>query len=502
MHSEIIDYAKNKNLIITEDGLGLLNNNNYKEIIDKLEQENKVFLNPEDISKIIIDINNNNNNNNNNKQNDYSVSKIKNESQLNYNFHILDKYDITNKKLSQGKVEDFQKLFLDKYNLISNIIRNRDNFSYTTIENTKRELKNKEVDIIGMVYDKRLTKKENLLLTVDDPTGKIKIVIVNKDEKEFAKQKEILLDNVLGFKCSVLSKDLLVCNEIIYPDIPYINKISTVKDDKYMAIIGDIHIGSKLFLEKEFDEFINWLNLKDEDNKEIVKNIKYLVIAGDLVDGVGIYPKQFDELSITDIYEQYRILENYILRIPKNIEIFIIPGNHDAVRLSDPQPAIPKKLLPRLYEQENIHIMGSPAWVDIEGFKTLIYHGASLHGIYSTIKEATMDKPDLAIKEIIKRRDLMPEYGNRQTFVPIEKNFMVIKEIPDIYIGADVHHHAYSKYKHCHIINTSCWQSITAYQIEKGHIPTLAKIILFNFKDQKILIKDFYKEEKKLEIQE
>ena len=488
MNSTIIEYAKNKNLIITEEGLRLLNIDNYKNIIDKLELENKVFIKPEEIRKVIVSTNYKN------PENTVNLNKS--------NFYIFDKYDVTNQTLSQGKVEDFQKLFLDKYKVLSNIIKTREGFNYTTIESAKKELKNKDVDIIGMVYEKRLTQKGNLMITVDDPTGKIRLVIVNKDEKEFFKYKEILLDNVLGFKCVVLAKDILICNEVIYPDIPYINKISTVKDDKYMAIIGDTHIGSKLFLEKEFNDFINWLNLKDNENKDVVEKIKYLVIAGDLVDGVGIYPKQFDELAIPDIFEQYRIFENFILKIPQNIEIFIIPGNHDAVRLSDPQPAIPEKFLPKLYAQKNIHFMGSPAWVEIEGFKTLIYHGAALQGIYSTIKNATMDKPDLAIKEILKRRDLMPQYGERQTFVPIEKNFMVLREIPDIYIGADVHHHAYSKYKHCHMINTSCWQSITSYQVEKGHVPTLAKIMLFNFKNQKVLIKDFYKEEKKLELQE
>jgi DNA polymerase II small subunit len=481
MDSKIIKYAQDNNLIIREEGLRLLNNYNYKKIINTLSKQNKVFVEAEDIRKII-----------NTKQKHNENIKEDNTS----NFYILDKYDITNKTLSQGKVEDFHKLFLDKYNTLSEIIKKRENFKFKTIANAKRELKGKKVDIIGMVYSKRTTKKENLLLNVDDPTSSVNLVIMNKDEQKFLKLKETLLDNVLGFKCSVINKDLFIVDEILYPDIPFVNKKSTLKHNKYMAIIGDVHVGSKLFLEKEFTDFIDWLNLKRNEDEDIVKNIKYLIIAGDLVDGIGIYPAQFDELSITDIFEQYKVFEDFILRIPKHIEIFITPGNHDAVRLSDPQPAIDIKFLPRLYEQENIHMLGSPSWVVIEDFKILIYHGAAMHGIYANIKDATMDKPQLAIKEIIKRRDLMPQYGDRQTFIPVEKNFLTIKERPDIYIGADVHHHGYCKYKNCHLINASCWQSTTSYQKEKGHIPTLAKVLLFNFKDQKLCIKDFYKKEK------
>jgi DNA polymerase II small subunit len=410
-------------------------------------------------------------------------------------YYIIDKYDVTNKNFSQGKVEDFHKLFLHKYDVLSKIIKNRDDEGYITIDEAKRKARNKEVNIIGMVLDKRTTKNENIMFTVDDPTNKVNVIVTKKNEDLYKTAKEVLLDNVVGFKGVVLSNNMIIINEIVFPDIPYVQRKNYLKDDKYLLAIGDIHIGSKLFLEKEFREFIDWLNNNDEKDKKITKKIKYIVIAGDVVDGIGIYPNQYDELSTPDIFEQYKIFEDYVLMMPKDIEIFITPGNHDAVRRSDPQPALPESLVPRLYKQKNIHMIGSPSWVVFEGFKTLIYHGYSLHGIYSTIQSARMDAPDSAIKEVLKRRDLMPSYGNRQIFAPIEKNFLVIEEVPDIYIGADVHHHAYSKYKSCHMLNTSTWQAKTAFQESVGHVPTLCKVLLFNLKTENVLIKDFYKKE-------
>jgi len=474
MNFDINKYANEKGLILTEEALRLLNNHNYKQIIEILTKENKVFVNPEDILKI--------------KQ------KTTNKKEYIKNFYILDKYDITNKKYSQGSVEDFQKLFLDKYKTLSEIIKTRPNFNQITISQAKRETKNKPVDVIGMVYEKRFSKNGNLVLTIDDPTDTIKLVIMNKDEKEFQTQKEILLDNVIGFKCNVLSKDMLIVNEILYPDIPFSTKKNTLETDVYLAVIGDIHVGSKNFREKEFSKFIDWLNLKVESDIEIAKQIKYLVIAGDIVDGIGVYPAQYDELFITDIYKQYELLEEYLLKIRDDIEVFIISGNHDAVRLSDPQPAISKDYLKRLYEKENFHILGSPSWVVIEDYKVLMYHGASFHGIYAEIKNAAMNKPDTAMKEILIRRDLMPQYGLRQTFVPIEKNFLTINEVPDIFITGDVHHHAYSKYKNTHLICASCWQTMTQYQKEIGHVPTLSKVLLLNLKTEKLIIKDFLEE--------
>lgn len=470
MDQEIIKYAKENHLILTEDSLRHLSSHNYKEIISQLKEKDILFVQEKDILNLKL------------------REKKENHTK---NFYILDKYDITGKNYSQGSIQDFHKLFLDKYEKISKIIKTRPNFEHSTIESSKHLVKGKNIDIIGMVYDKMISKNGNLVLTVDDPTGQTKLVIMNKDEKEFFKHKEILLDNVLGFKTSVLSKDMLIVNEVVYPDVPFEKRTNQLKEDVYMTIIGDVHVGSKKFREKEFLKFIEWLNGNFEGEKEFVKKIKYLIIAGDLVDGIGVYPTQFNELAITDIVKQYELFEEYILKIRNDIEVFIISGNHDAVRLSDPQPAISKLYLPRLYQKENIHIMGSPSWVVFEGFKTLIYHGAALHGIYTEIKSAVMDKPDTAMVEILKRRDLMPQYGHRQTFVPIEKNLMVIEEVPDIFITADVHHHAYSKYKHVHLIAASCWQEMTDFQKELGHIPTVSKALLFNLKTEEILIKDF-----------
>lgn len=475
MDQEIIKYAKENGLILTEDSLKHLSKHNYKEIIKELKEKDLLFINEQEILKI--------------------KNKPLEKKQHTKNFHILEKYDITGKNYSQGSIEDFHKMFLDKYEKISKMIKTRPNFEYTSIENCKTQVKGKKVDIIGMVYEKRISKNENLILTVDDPTGQIRLVILNKDEKEFLKHKEILEDNVLGFKASVLSKDMLVVNEVIYPDIPFEKKNYRLDEDVYLAVIGDVHVGSKKFREKEFLKFIEWVNGNLEEDKEIAKKIKYMVVVGDVVDGVGVYPKQFNELAITDIYKQYELFEEYMLKIRKDIDIFITSGNHDAVRLSDPQPAIPDNYLPQISKQENMHLLGSPSWVVIEGYKVLLYHGASLHGIYTEIKAAEMDKPYTAMIEILKRRDLMPQYGKRQTFVPIEKNLMVLEEIPDIFVTGDAHHHGYTKYKHVHLISSACWQEITDFQKELGHIPTVSKVLLFNLKTQEIFIKDFFEKE-------
>ena len=49
------------------------------------------------------------------------------------------------------------------------------------------------------------------------------------------------------------------------------------------VLISDVHVGSDTFLETCWNKFADWLS--DSDHS-------YLLIAGDLVDGIGIYPGQ------------------------------------------------------------------------------------------------------------------------------------------------------------------------------------------------------------------
>ena len=70
-----------------------------------------------------------------------------------------------------------------------------------------------------------------------------------------------------------------------------------------------------------------------------------MLIAGDLIDGVGIYPNQENELTILDFKKQYEYAAKLINRIPKYIEIILLPGNHDSPRKALPQPAIKLEFL-------------------------------------------------------------------------------------------------------------------------------------------------------------
>jgi len=313
-----------------------------------------------------------------------------------------------------------------------------------------------------------------LLFVLEDMENELPALVLKDDVKLFEKASGIMQDEVLGFKAVKSSNsELVIIKEVIWPDIPARN-FKPIKEQLNIACVSDTHVGSKMFLEKEFSKFISWLSGSYGNGKEAekVSRIKYLTITGDLCDGIGVYPEQIEELAIKDINQQYELFAEFIKQVPESIEVFIIPGNHDAVRRADPQPALGKEFAKELHSLGNIHMLGSPSMVEIEGLKTLLYHGNSMHQINEAVPGMDMKKPNKTMEEMLKRRTLVPTYGLRYPIVPEKKDYLLIREVPDIFITGDMHHNGYSNYKGTLCINAGAWQSTTKLQVQLGHVPT------------------------------
>ena len=85
------------------------------------------------------------------------------------------------------------------------------------------------------------------------------------------------------------------------------------ESEAYAAFLSDLHIGSKYFMEDEFTEFVDWISSPDP----IAKKIRFVLIGGDVVDGVGIYPNQNKELVCQTIEEQLDKVNSYWIKFQK-----------------------------------------------------------------------------------------------------------------------------------------------------------------------------------------
>src|SRR5437879_9393926 len=129
------------------------------------------------------------------------------------------------------------------------------------------------------------------------------------------------------------ARPMLIAESIVHPEIPD-RKPGHASEEIYAALISDVHVGSKVFLEDEFRRVLSWLKgeIGTPNQREIAERVKYILIGGDLVDGIGVYPRQEVDLAVPDIYEQYRLAAKFVSESPEYVDVVLIHGNYEAVR--------------------------------------------------------------------------------------------------------------------------------------------------------------------------
>jgi DNA polymerase II small subunit len=381
-------------------------------------------------------------------------------------FQINKDRDVTGQSTSTADVEHFVSCFRDRFERMSKILQERGNH-YAPIEQAKD--RNVVCNVIGMITSSKETTNGHRLITVEDLRDSMNALVPNRSTELLKYAETLVTDEVVAFEGRG-HNGLFIINKIIQPDVP-ITKHRFTKEDVHVAFLSDTHIGSKLFMRENFEKFIEWLR-----------------------GGVGE--------DFTD----------YLKKIPDHIKIIIIPGNHDSVRLAEPQPAIPKDLAPELHELENVSMLGNPSEVLIDGVRILLYHGVSIDEMVATVPGLSYEKGDRVMEELLKRRHLHPIYGKRP-LAPEERDFMVIENVPDILHMGHIHTNSYTNYRGVLCVNSGTWQAQTPYQTKQGHQPTPCILPVVNLKNyninairfdmyQKSVPKIHYSEEEEEDVEE
>ncbi len=398
---------------------------------------------------------------------------------------------------TSSSVSDFVDYFQDRFARQREILRSYGN-GFTgvvgSIENIKQYMDGREIAAVGMVYDKIVTAKGNVMITLEDESGTTKVLFMKPSRKVKDEQNELLdsasklmKDDVIAVKGKMWNS-FIIASRLLWPDIP-LHQQAKVEEDVAIALVSDVHVGHKLFMEKQFGKFLEWINGGVDNRKDLAAKIKYMVVAGDLVDGIGIYPEQDKELAIDDIYKQYSVFFDFMESIPDYIEVFIIPGNHDAVQRAEPQPKVGNGFL-KDFKRDNVHMMTNPCYLNLHGVKILAYHGTSLDSVIRSVPGCTYGTPTDAMKEILKRRHLSPIYGGN-IVVPSKNDALVINEVPDILHMGHIHKNGYDAYHGTLLINSGTWQGRTGYQIKQGHVPSPCLLPVYEAQSGKIDVMDF-----------
>lgn len=393
---------------------------------------------------------------------------------------------------ANSSVDDFRRVFVSRYEKLRKIIITSGKLREVSSISAVKRMPKGYVKIVGMIGDISETKNGHKKFRLEDTEESIDVIIMNKNSLS----KELLLNDevigVIGSKPEQTSdrgksEPVVFANEIIRPDIPERIVDYSGKEPEYVGSISDIHVGSKTFLKESYKKMINWIKSSNDESR----NLKHLILSGDVIDGIGVYPGQENDLEIINPYEQYEYLSEFVNQIPEDIKVYIMPGNHDTVRLAEPQPAFNGKI--REMFSSNVNFLPNPYNLVLNRKNITIYHGMALNDLIELIPGGSMDSVGSAIELMLKRRYMGSAYGGRTPIVPSNEDYHVMENVPDIFITGHIHGHYLGNYKGVRYVNSSTWQSQTEYQKMMNYSPEPSILTLFDLNSMGVVKKDFSK---------
>lgn len=381
----------------------------------------------------------------------------------------------------EGKTSEFHEYFRNRYLKLKRILEERFGSSSRLLD-AVRSPRGAETSLIVMLLDKR-EKEDYVLLEVEDETAVARLIVPRRDGELAKRAERLLLDQVFWARVSK-ANNVLIVKELSSPDIPT-RRRSMEEDvpDVYAVLLSDLHVGSRKFGEDLWEKFLDWI-VRSRDPE--AKRVGYIVIGGDLIDGVGIFPNQERELEYASTIQQFEKLGRLLSDIPERIKVVVSVGNHDPVEKAVPQPPLHAKYRKILDKDGRYVFVGNPALVKIGGRSLLVYHGQSMDDIIQHLPNASYSmlgrEIGTVLEAMIQSRHLAPIYGGNTPILPTPEDMLVIETIPDIFHTGHVHVAYVGSYRDVVLVNSGTWQEQTNYQRELGLEPTVGTAALVNLR--------------------
>ncbi|MEM4328239.1 MAG: metallophosphoesterase [Candidatus Caldarchaeum sp.] len=390
----------------------------------------------------------------------------------------------------EGDVGEFKRYFTSRYLKIRRMLERRI-MNYTPVAEAGAVRDGAEVDLAVMVHGKH-DRKNSLLLEVEDPSGVLNVVVPTKNTQVYEEASGIVNDVVVGLKVRKAG-DLLIVKEVVYPEVEE-STMSKPRNnvEAYVCLTSDIHVGSKNFRQDLFDEFLDWIN-RGRDG--VVKHITHLVIAGDLVEGVGVYPGQEKDLMIRNVEDQLKEASRLLSEVPDRIEIVFSPGNHEPVRKALPQPPLQKRYREIFLSRRRVQFVSNPAMLELDGARILVYHGQGLDELIQSIPEASYsnlrETATKLLTYMLRCRHLAPVYGENTQLLPMHEDKLVITEAPSVLQTGHIHVAVKTTHRGVVLLNAGAWQDQTEYQRSMGMEPMIGYAGLFSLANHEVELKHF-----------
>ena len=395
-------------------------------------------------------------------------------------------FDITGNSITEGNLSDIKSFFNSRLSKIRNLMIEGRSLPRRPISNAEAYRNRQryssseyEITIVGLVSEPRWAKSGNLMFMIEDETTQIQCLLKPPSGSNplHAALDGLMNDDVVGVSGYFIGDrtDLFISSNIHMPPLPRRAKNAASADEAVSAaFLSDVHVGSKTFLGPQWEKMIHWFQ---NDPLAKTKTIKYYILSRDGVEGEGIYPAQERHLAITDLFKQYGELANLLSGLPDWVDVIILPGNHDAVRPAEPQPALDPEVQ---QDYSDAVFVGNPCDFSLHGVRILSYHGKSIDDFVAGLRSVTYAKPEMAMRSMLERRHLAPSWGGKTPLSPEPEDSMVIGTIPDIFVTGHVHGQFIGDHKGTTIVHSSTWQDQTDYQRMLGFQPKPCILTVIN----------------------
>jgi len=389
--------------------------------------------------------------------------------------------DITGHSTCEGTLADFSRYFRHRFHTLSRLLRSRPELA-GAMELARAKKLARDTAFIGMVTEIRTTKNGHRILEVEDETDSA-AVLLPADSSLAADA--IVNDEVIGVAGRSNDRGLFIAKSIVHPDLPTSKSFPRTEGHVRVAFMSDIHVGSRTFLADRWAKFEAWAC----DGDEVARSLRYLVLSGDVVDGIGVYPRQDEELVLDDIYAQYEALSSMLQELPDHLKVILSPGNHDAVRPAEPQPALPVAIQ-KLFDS-NVTFVGNPCTMSLHGVRILAYHGRSMDDFVSAVPALSYARPLDAMREMLRKRHLAPIYGGKTPIAPESEDHLIIDPVPDIFVTGHVHATGVGEHRGVVLVNSSTWQAQTSFQKMHNIDPVPARLPIVDLHTGEAVVKAF-----------
>lgn len=383
-------------------------------------------------------------------------------------------------RIAEKPLEGYIEYFRSRYEKIARIFAER-GLPHVQIARLAELPDGDEANVVGMVREKRETKGK-VFIDVEDLSGSASLLIPQSADENVREAAGFLVEDIVC-AFTVRKNRANIVKDVILPEVPFERRHGG-EEEIYAVITSDMHFGSKSLIHPLLNKFERWLKGEcgDEKQREIARRTKYIIVAGDLVEGIGVYPEQLGDLEVANVRDQYEMAASYFARLPAHIEIIVSPGNHDATQQALPQPSPSAQVAPGLYRDEHVHPIPNPCVVSLHGVKVLVYHGQAVEDIAQRVAGIKITEPVKAMEYMLKVRHMAPIYGGKTPIAPQMEDNLVIREVPHVFVTGHVHVFGCGSYRGVVLVGAGTWQKQTDYQVKMGINPTPGIVAAINLR--------------------